>query len=240
MDEFTVTPQIRSPKTRLQTGFYFKYSSARFLPTLSWRRSPLPNFARFHFYTWWIYVFIVVVVITITTRIIIVSTTWMDHSFFAVLMASESRNSTATWDPFCPHNQPTTVLPKCFVYDLGWSRAAHIRLLKRLSTKFGEVHPKLRSINFHNVTHSLISQNRRERMFVVQISLLIVTFLSPTSQNLSLLQTAKEVNPHSHIESCVNMWSVFFFFIFFFLCHMLNADACVSHITRKAKWSGPH
>ena len=182
-----------------------------------------------------IYVFIVVVVITITTRIIIVSTTWMDHSFFAVLMASESRNSTATWDPFCPHNQPTTVLPKCFVYDLGWSRAAHIRLLKRLSTKFGEVHPKLRSINFHNVTHSLISQNRRERMFVVQISLLIVTFLSPTSQNLSLLQTAKEVNPHSHIESCVNMWSVFFF-----LCHMLNADACVSHITRKVKWSGPH
>jgi hypothetical protein len=40
------------------------------------------------------------------------------------------------------------------------------------------VHPKLRNINLHNVTHSLISQNPKERMFVCQISLLIVTFSS--------------------------------------------------------------
>ena len=37
------------------------------------------------------------------------------------------------------------------------------------------IHPKLRNINPHNVTHSLISRNPRERIFVVQISLLIVT-----------------------------------------------------------------
>ena len=67
-------------------------------------------------------------------------------------------------------------------------------------------------------------------MFVVQISLLIVTFLSIISQNLSIMQTTKEFNPHPRIASCVNMWSVFFFFF----CHLLNVDACVHHIT----WEG--
>ena len=46
------------------------------------------------------------------------------------------------------------------------------------------VHPKLCNINLHNVTRSLIPQNPRERMFVVQISLLIVTSLSLISRNL--------------------------------------------------------
>ena len=40
-----------------------------------------------------------------------------------------------------------------------------------------KIHPKLRMINLHNVTLSPISQNPREQMFVVQISLLIVTSL---------------------------------------------------------------
>ena len=35
--------------------------------------------------------------------------------------------------------------------------------------------PELCKINLHDITHSLISQNPRERMFVLQISLLIVT-----------------------------------------------------------------
>ena len=43
------------------------------------------------------------------------------------------------------------------------------------------IHPKLCNINLHNVTHSLISQNPRDRMFIVQFSLLIVTFFSPIS-----------------------------------------------------------
>ena len=54
-------------------------------------------------------------------------------------------------------------------------------------------------------------------MFVVQISLLIVTFLSLISQNVSLMQITKEVNPHPCFAPCVNMWSVAFLF-FFFLC----------------------
>ena len=93
------------------------------------------------------------------------------------------------------------------------------------------VHPKLRNIDPQNVTHSLVSQNPRERMFVVQISLLIVTFLSLISRNLSLMQTTQEVNPHPHTAPCVNMWNVTFLFFFFFsLCHLLNVGACIRHI----------
>ena len=68
-------------------------------------------------------------------------------------------------------------------------------------------------------------------MFIVQISLLIVTFLSLISQILSLMQTTKEVNPHPRIAPCVNMWSVFFFFF----CHLLNVGACVRHIVREGQ-----
>ena len=46
------------------------------------------------------------------------------------------------------------------------------------------VHPNLHNINLHNVTHSLISQNPWEWMLVVQISLLIVTFLSVISKKI--------------------------------------------------------
>ena len=99
-----------------------------------------------------------------------------------------------------------------------------------------ELHPKL-----HNVTHSLISWNPRERMFVAQISLLIVTFLSLISWKLSSMQTTQEVNPYPNIAPCVNMWNVTFFFFFFCcLCHLLNVGACIHHITQKAYWSGPH
>ena len=76
------------------------------------------------------------------------------------------------------------------------------------------VHPKLHIIDLHNVTHSLISWNLRERMFVVQISLLFVTFLSLISRIWSLMHTTKEVSPHPHIAPYVNMWSVAFFFFF--------------------------
>ena len=100
------------------------------------------------------------------------------------------------------------------------------------------IHLKLRNINLHNITQSLISQNPSEWMFVVQISLFIVTFLSLISQILSLMQATKEVNPHPRIVPCVNMWSVFFFF---FLCHLLNVGACICHIAREGEVeSGPH
>ena len=74
-------------------------------------------------------------------------------------------------------------------------------------------------------------------MFVVQISLLIVTFLSLVLRIVSLMQTIKEVNPHPCIAPCVNMWSVTFL-LFFFLCHLLNVGACMCHMYRPGRPSG--
>ena len=102
-------------------------------------------------------------------------------------------------------------------------------------SKSNRSYPKLHNINLHNVTHSLISQNPRGWMFVVQISVLIVTSLSLISRNLSLMQTTNEVNPHPRFVSCVNMWSVFFFFFF------LNVRACICHIALEGQveWTTP-
>ena len=100
------------------------------------------------------------------------------------------------------------------------------------------IHPKLHNINLHNVTHFLIFQNPRERMFVVQISLLIVKFLSLISWILSLMQITREINPHPLIEPCVNMWSVFFFFFFYATCWMLVHAYAAS--SGKTKWSVSH
>ena len=66
-----------------------------------------------------------------------------------------------------------------------------------------------------------MSRNPKERMFIVQISLLIIIFSSLISQILSLMQTTQEVNPHPRIAPCVDMWSA----IFFFLCHLMNVGA---------------
>jgi hypothetical protein len=96
------------------------------------------------------------------------------------------------------------------------------------------VHPKLCNINPHNVAHSLISQNPMARMFIGKISLLVITYLSLTSQNSAFKQTTKEANPHPRIVPCVDTWSITFlfsFFFFFFLCHLLNVGACARHIT---------
>ena len=115
--------------------------------------------------------------------------------------------------------------------DLIKLKCIQLLLVLMLFVRPFQIHPKLHNINFHNVTHSLISQNLKERMFVVQISLLIVTFLSLISRNLSLMQIV-QAYPHPCIAPCVNMWSVFFFFFFF---HLLNVGACVHHIAREGQ-----
>ena len=50
------------------------------------------------------------------------------------------------------------------------------------------------------------------------------------------MQTTKEVNPHPRIVPCVNMWIVFFF-----LCHLLNVEACTCHIAveGQVEWTTP-
>ena len=88
------------------------------------------------------------------------------------------------------------------------------------------IHPKFCNINPHNFTRYLISRHPRERRFIVQISLLIITFLSLISRIFSLMQTTREVGSHPRITPCVNMWSItyiFLFFVFFFFFgHLLN------------------
>ena len=93
------------------------------------------------------------------------------------------------------------------------------------------IHPRLCNINPHNVTHSLTSRNPRERMFVVQISFLIVTFLSLISRILSLVQTTQEVNPHPRIAPCVTMWSATFVFLFFFPFLMPLVECWCMHMS---------
>ena len=101
-----------------------------------------------------------------------------------------------------------------------------------------ETHPKLHSIKPPYCSQSLISQNPREHMFLVQISLLIVTFLPLTSRALPLMQTTKEVDSHPHIVPYVNMWSVFFY-----VCRSFNSrcmDPPQYSWTRKHYPTVPH
>ena len=67
---------------------------------------------------------------------------------------------------------------------------------------------------FYNFTHPLISQNPREQMFLFQILLLIVTFLSLISSILSLMQTTMKVNPHlrMHHMSICGVSSYFYYY----------------------------
>jgi hypothetical protein len=103
------------------------------------------------------------------------------------------------------------------------------------------LHPKLHNINLHNVTHSLISRNLREQMFVVQISLLIVTFLFLILHTLSLMQTTKK-STHTlalrHVSICGVSPSYSDSSSSYVTCWMLvHAYAT---LPGKAKWSGPH
>jgi hypothetical protein len=75
-------------------------------------------------------------------------------------------------------------------------------------------------------------------MFVVQISLLIVTFLSLISSILSLMQTTKEVNPHPHIAPCCEVSPSSSSSSSYATCWMLVHAYATS--PEKAKWSGPH
>ena len=97
-------------------------------------------------------------------------------------------------------------------------------------------HLKLRNINPCNVTHFLISRNPRDQMFIVQISLLIVTFLFLMSRILSLLQTIQEVNSHPCIASCVNMYVECLLLLMPLVeCWCMRPP---HHLGRP--WSGPH
>ena len=66
-----------------------------------------------------------------------------------------------------------------------------------------QVHPKLCNIDLHNITHSLMSRNPRERMFVVQISLLICHMSFPYITNLVMNANHQRSQPTpSHCAMC--------------------------------------
>ena len=112
------------------------------------------------------------------------------------------------------------------------------------------IHPRLHNINLRNIIHSLITQNPREWMFIVPISLLIVTFLSHISQFffLSLMQNTKEVNPHLRSAPCFNMWShwsvTLLFILSVLLLLLMPQVECWVHAYAtshgKVNWSGLH
>jgi hypothetical protein len=103
------------------------------------------------------------------------------------------------------------------------------------------IHPKPRNINLHNVTHSLISQNLREWMFVVQVSLLIVTCLSLMFMNFVMNANHPRSQPTpSHCAMC--QYVECHLLILLHLLPMPLVECwCIRppHHARKP-WSGPH
>ena len=128
-------------------------------------------------------------------------------------------------------------LPQCFSDTKHDSPMIPLKNLANPSLGHRQFPPKFRNSNLHNITHSEISQNPRERMFLVQILLFIVTFFSLISRILSLMQTTKEVNTHPCIAPCTITWSV----NFFFLCHLLDVGACHCHVVweGQVEWATP-
>jgi hypothetical protein len=107
------------------------------------------------------------------------------------------------------------------------------------SKKVTSVHPKLCNINPHNVNHSLISQNPMEQMFVVHISLHVVTFLSLISRIFVINANHQRSQPtpsHCAMYQCVEgllllLLLLLCFFIFFLMpfveCWCMHMPHCL-------------
>ena len=119
------------------------------------------------------------------------------------------------------------VLLVCSIYNI-----------MRSNNAIHQVHPKLRNTNPHNITHSLMSWNLREWMFVLQISLLIVTFLSLISWTFVIDASHQWKLIHflalRHVSVCgVSPSSSSSSAVCWMLVHAYAPSP------RKAKWSGP-
>ena len=92
----------------------------------------------------------------------------------------------------------------------------YIKIGVKVSTEYN-IHSKLCNINPYNFIPSLISRNPRERMFLVWISLFVVTF-PPICHGLRIQEiTTKEFKPHaSHSHHCS-------------YCHYYNVDFVLFH-----------
>ena len=113
-----------------------------------------------------------------------------------------------------------------------WSGAEYVE-----QTDPFPIHPKLRNINLHNITHSLISQNLKDQMFVIQISLLIVTFLSLVSWFCHYCKPTKK-STHTLALCRVSICAVSSSSSSYATCWLLVHAYVTS--PGKAKWSGPY
>ena len=149
-----------------------------------------------------------------------------------ILRLSQSHRNQQT-NKMPRHNMHATMMCSWRLVPGKWSSHHVSMLLLKLKRKSGHflmmtMISKYYTLNYVTSTsimsHTLYyPKNPREQTFVVQISLLIVTFLSLILWNLSLMQTTKEVNPHPCIVPCVNMWSVtllsYFSPLYYEICH---------------------
>ena len=107
------------------------------------------------------------------------------------------------------------------------------------------LHPELRNINPRSVTHSLVSQNPREQMFVVQISLLIVTFPLPYITQFAINANHPRSQPTpSHCTMCQHVKCHLLILVLHHLLPLMPLVdcwcVCLPHRPGKAKSSGPH
>jgi hypothetical protein len=97
------------------------------------------------------------------------------------------------------------------------------------------MHPTLRNINPRNATHALISPNPRQQMFVVQVSLLIVTFLSLISSDFVIDANHQRSQPTpSHCAMCQYVECRLHIFNFPFLLLMSLVGCWCMHMPHRS------
>ena len=99
---------------------------------------------------------------------------------------------------------PTYSLKESYLIDIKYHMTQNTIFSAKTgnSDKLWTMHPKLRNINPHNVTHSLISRTSREWMFVVQIALLIATSLPYITNFVINANHQRSQSTPSHCAMC--------------------------------------
>ena len=108
------------------------------------------------------------------------------------------------------------------------------------------IHPKLRNINLHNITHSIISPNPRDARSsnitpYCHISLPYITNFVIKANHQRSQPSHCAMCQHVECHILIIIISIILLFFFFFLHKLLNIGACICHITREGQveWTPP-